>query len=195
MIYEQTKGWMTGQQIFDEAIAKYDDCFFVEIGSYYGKSAFYMAEKIKESGKNIKILCIDPYIYGMYGEHRPLDQDWTLAMNAFIRGIHGYGFGEIIFPIISPSEIAIPMLNKLTHAMAVKMVYIDGNHAAKWVAKDIESARTLLCGDGILCGHDYASGEWQEVIDTVDELLGTPSKVVGGDTWVHYLRNGKVVKS
>jgi cephalosporin hydroxylase len=63
-------------------------------------------------------------------------------------------------------------------------VVIDGAHDYKYVKADIEAWLPKVKSGGYLCGHDYLSGEHEEVIRAVNEAFGDNKKIYNV-TWVH----------
>src|SRR2546426_1017173 len=60
--YQQIDGWFNFKEIYDAAISEAEDrAVFVEVGSWYGRSAAYMAVEIARSGKQIRLCCADTW--------------------------------------------------------------------------------------------------------------------------------------
>ena len=71
---------------------------------------------------------------------------------------------------------------------SVDFIYIDGDHSAESVEKDIKNYMPKLKKGGILAGHDYHEKWWPGVVETVNRLLGEPDQIFEDSSWV------KVVK-
>jgi len=56
MYWEEIQGWFTFNQLYDSMIARFDNAIFVEIGTWKGKSAVYMGEKIKDARKILNFI-------------------------------------------------------------------------------------------------------------------------------------------
>ena len=62
--YKDIQGWFDYENIYDNQVALLKDgSIIVEIGCWLGKSSCYLAQKIKESGKNIMLFCVDIWDY------------------------------------------------------------------------------------------------------------------------------------
>jgi len=61
---ELIQGWFDFFILYDEMIQKFDNAEFLEIGTWKGRSTVYMATRIKETGKDIKLTAID--IFGEF---------------------------------------------------------------------------------------------------------------------------------
>src|SRR4030042_5498138 len=59
--YEKITGWFDFPEFYDFIVNHFDNALFVELGTWQGKSLMYLAEKIKEKRKNIKIIGIDTF--------------------------------------------------------------------------------------------------------------------------------------
>ena len=62
MYWENLEGQFTFQILYSNMANKFNNAKFVEIGVWKGKSAVFMAEKIKESRKNIQFWAIDTFV-------------------------------------------------------------------------------------------------------------------------------------
>ena len=61
-IYQNIQGWFTFPNLYKEIVEKFENnSHFVEIGTWLGQSASFMAVEIENSGKNIKFDCIDTW--------------------------------------------------------------------------------------------------------------------------------------
>src|SRR5579863_7602837 len=55
-------GFFDFQDIYDQAVAEARDSdTLIEVGTFLGKSAAYMAERIKESGKDLRFFVVDSW--------------------------------------------------------------------------------------------------------------------------------------
>jgi len=61
-------------------------------------------------------------------------------------------------------------------------VFIDGDHRAEVVRKDINLALDILAPGGLLAGHDYGEDDWPGVAHAVGEEFKGRQRVVGGTT-------------
>jgi hypothetical protein len=64
----------------------------------------------------------------------------------------------------------------------VDMVFVDADHTEMAVRRDINTAYDLLCGRGLLCGHDFGF-----VRGSVEELVPGYQVVADGDIWFKML--------
>src|SRR5262245_33515739 len=78
--YEQIAGWFNFRGVYEAAIREATDgARFVEVGTWYGRSAAWMAVEIVNSGKRIEFYCVDTW-------KGSVDSPW---MAEHLRGIGG----------------------------------------------------------------------------------------------------------
>jgi predicted O-methyltransferase YrrM len=132
----------------------------VEIGVSKGAYSHYL---LKESSLEL-LWSIDPYVSRGRKAER-VDASTSLAE-----------FGNRSRLIRSSSVDAANLAEELNEKFG--FIYIDGNHSAKCVKRDIEVWFSLLARPGILAGHDYVPDrQFIEVIPEVDafaERLQSP---------------------
>lgn len=174
MIYESIPGWFTFADIYRQAVddAK-DGDVFVELGTFLGRSAAFMAETIKDSGKKIKFYTVDDHNF-----YRGLDDDKRreLRIENFTHTIDTVkenlsplsGFVEIV---AGTSWEGIPGVE------TCDFCWIDASHDYEMVKKDIEY---WLPRSRVIGGDDYG---FEGVKKAVDELI------VGAEVGQHWLLN------
>ena len=59
--FQDIQGWFTFPKLYYTMVQTYDDAKFVEVGTWLGRSAAYMATEIVNSNKNIKFFCVDTW--------------------------------------------------------------------------------------------------------------------------------------
>ena len=123
---------------------------FAEIGTWKGQSAVYMAEAIKQSGKDIKWYVIDTF-EGTDEEH---DNDKDVINNTlyetYLSNIEPVK--EFITTIRANSQEAF----KEFKDNSLDFLFIDGDHTYKGVRADLINWYPKVKSNGIIAGHDYA---------------------------------------
>lgn len=159
--FQSLEGWFSYPQLYKYAVHSYPYGKFVEIGTWLGQSAAFMAVEIANSKKNIDFFCVDTW--NGSEEHQ---EDKRIKENKLY---------ETFLNNISPiSEYIIPM--RMTSEQASKhfkdesldFVFIDANHEYEEVKKDIIAWYPKVKKGGIFAGHDY-SDTWQGVVKAVNE--------------------------
>jgi predicted O-methyltransferase YrrM len=60
-------------------------------------------------------------------------------------------------------------------------VHLDADHSYETVRDQIAAFLPRMAPGGVLCGHDYEPGEWDGVVEAVDEFL--PHREVDSAVW------------
>lgn len=149
-------GWFNYDDLYNKMVADYPSgSHFIEIGTWKGKSAAYMAEAIKNSGKNIQFDCIDTFKGSLNESHHQQDPDVASGrlFDVFTNNMKPLeGFYK---PVISDSAEAA----SLYEDASVDFVFIDAAHDYDSVVKDIAAWQPKVKKGGVLSGHDVNSSE------------------------------------
>jgi glycosyltransferase involved in cell wall biosynthesis len=152
-------GWLS--VIEGDALAKYSegkDC--LEIGSFKGKSANYIAPKAKS------LVCIDPFRADDGGQSQYIDYT---TLQEFLANTKKF---TNIIPVIGKSEDVYKQFKD----GQFDMMFIDGMHDYDSVVSDIEKYWPKLKLGGHMCFHDYQK-DWTGVIKAVDEYFIRPDAI------------------
>jgi predicted O-methyltransferase YrrM len=178
--YKDIQGWFDYENIYDNQIALLKDgSIIVEIGCWLGKSSCYLAQKIKESNKNIQLFCVDiwdyskddPY-YNIYKETHPD------LFKSFTENVRALGLSNYIKPIRGSSTNVAK-----TFALAsVDFIFIDGNHHSPFINEDLCFWYPVLKNGGFIAGHDYIDSK--DVKRAVENYF-KKNVVRDGSCWVH----------
>tara|TARA_R110002060_G_scaffold42657_1_gene54152 strand:- start:50 stop:685 length:636 start_codon:yes stop_codon:yes gene_type:complete len=148
------ENWFDYQDIyFNAVIDANENSHFVEVGSWKGMSAAYLAVEIINSKKNIKFDCID--LWGtvpgkIYADVKDL-------YNTFIKNIEPVK--NIINPIISLSWEAA----SLYEDNSLDFVMLDAGHDYEDIKKDIAAWYPKVKNGGTLAGHDFTTAPGIEI--------------------------------
>jgi hypothetical protein len=189
-------GWMAFQQTYDEMVATCPDGgTIVEIGVAFGRSAAYLARTVIDSGKDIKIWAVDPWLSDWWlipdqypakctrptwgGEHSQFGRDLGGPFSAFVHCMRTH----------APEELERLRVLRCTSAEAAQIigtchgVLIDSNHNYEFVAQDIALWKPHMMPGGILAGDDFSEGDFPGVCRAVREAFGD-SFEHRGTTWL-----------
>jgi hypothetical protein len=165
-IYETIEGWFTFPELYKNIISIYgNNSHFVEVGTWLGKSASFMAVEIINSGKTIKFDCVDTW----KGSEEHINEKVVLEDNlyeSFLINIEPVK--NIINPIRKPSIEA----STLYEDNSLDFVFLDAAHDYVNVKNDIDSWYPKVKSGGVLAGHDYTAS-WVGVVDAVNDFLKT----------------------
>lgn len=182
--YMHLKGenWFSYPKLYSEVVNKcsYQKIsHFVEVGSWKGKSACFMAVEIINSHKSIKFDCVDCWLENE-------------VYNEFI---------ENIKPISSSIGVVRQYSKEAsTHYRdnSLDFVFIDAHHTYNAVAEDIHCWYPKIKPGGILAGHDFwhktHSRHIPEVNKAVEDWFKADFKSTEEGCWVH-TKSREVVKS
>lgn len=169
--------WFGFPHLYTEMVNKFStNSRFVEVGSWKGKSAAYMAVEIANSGKTIDFVCVDTW----NGSEFHVTNNWpgldklydTFKSN--MRPLEKY-YRDVRLPSVEAA--------KLFADKSIDFVFIDACHEYESVRDDIESWLPKVKNGGIIAGHDYVD-RWPGVIRAVAECLPASVKILG-DTWLY----------
>ncbi len=187
--WRDVPGWMDFFDLYDEvAMTTPPYSTIVEVGVCFGKSLLYLAQKIRESGKDIKLVAVDGW--RDYPGHKfiysPEDSDANVAAvsdlskaeqdacayarkyggtyQAFMHNLRASGFADMVQVVRSDSAAAASMFMEAPPYF----VFIDADHEYAPVKADIDA--WWATGPEWMAGHDYNRGDavnfpgvWQAV--------------------------------
>lgn len=146
-----------------------DNSHFVEIGSFKGGSAAFMAVEIINSGKKIKFDCID--LWNDYWDEGSKELKnyivYTNMYDTFLNNIKPVR--HIINPIRSDSHSAA----SLYCDNSLDFIYIDANHYYDYIKKDLQLWYPKIKKGGLLAGHDFVNNTACQVRQAVEEFCLT----------------------
>jgi predicted O-methyltransferase YrrM len=163
-IYENIEGWFDFPILYKLAVERSNNnSHFVEIGSWMGKSASFLAVEIINCNKNIKFDCIDTW--NGSDEHNGFDilNQEDKLYNTFKDNI------KTLNHIINPVRMNSIDASKLYEDNSLDFVFIDAAHDYNNVKLDIQNWYPKVKTGGLFAGHDYTPA-WQGVIDAVNEF-------------------------
>lgn len=149
--YTKTVGenWFGYENLYSSMVSKFDNgSHFVEVGTWKGRSACFMAVEIINSGKDIKFDCVDTWEFVTTSKEIGEDK----FSNLF----------SIFLSNIEPVKDHINIVKSLSWDGAkfyddnsLDFVFIDAAHDHESVTKDLVSWFPKVKNGGIIAGHDY----------------------------------------
>jgi hypothetical protein len=165
--YEHIDGWFNFKEIYDKALAGCNDgAVFVEVGSWYGRSAAYMAVEIVNSRKHIDFYCVDTWTGSG-------DLPWMAAHLApkggsalpyFQENMRSGGVLDRIKIIPRASVSAAELFPN----DSIDFVMIDGAHDYASVRDDVRAWITKVKPGGVIAGDD---ADWPGVLIGAHETI------------------------
>lgn len=137
----------------------------VEIGSYLGASAYFMAAAAGK--KNSRVFCVDTW------DNDGMTEGRRDTYHEFINNVERYR--SVITPIRGRSaEVASTFLED------IDLLFIDGDHSYTSVLQDIKGWLPKLKRGGIVALHDWgwAEGVREAVSETIPPIQIGPAKIL-----------------
>jgi len=178
MYWENLEGTFTYQTLYSSMVNNSNNAVFVEIGTWKGKSAVFMAEKIRESRKNIKFYTID-----LFENIKGYDSDLDIIAGTVLEKYY-----KNIEPVKNYLETLIgdsKELYKNFENESIDFLFLDGDHTYKGVLKDLQLWFPKVKIGGIAAGHDYDEDSCG-VRQAVDQFFGFGAKQYAGGCWIFY---------
>ena len=192
--WRDVPGWFDFMDLYDEvAMTTPPYSTIVEVGVCFGKSLLYLAQKIRESGKDIKLVAVDGWrdYPGHKFIYNPEDSDANVravsdlskaeqdayayarkfggTYQAFMHNLRASGFADMVQVIRSDSAEAASLFGP-GKSVSPYFVFIDADHEYAPVKADIDA--WWATGPEWMAGHDYNRGSavdfpgvWQAVHD------------------------------
>lgn len=179
----ECNGWNSQHPKLAELIRETEPGLIVEVGTWLGASALWMAEQT-----DAPIVCIDTWLGApeMWTDHADgtrygalkLQHGYPTIYYDFLSNVVCAGKQSQITPMPMPSSVALPLLN----AWKVRpgLIYIDGDHSYRAVRNDVRLALELW--PRIICGDDFRA--WPDVGRAVKECLPAVNVEDSGFWWL-----------
>jgi len=143
------ENWFTYPELYTYIVNKFPtNSHFVEVGTWKGMSAAYMAVEIINSGKNIKFDCVDTWDFVPSQTEIPLHMFDNLY-EVFLKNIEPVKHQINPVKALSWDGAAFYKDNSLD------FIFIDAAHDYESVKKDINAWYPKVKKEGIIGGHDY----------------------------------------
>lgn len=183
--WRDMEGWFDYADLYDRALASArDGDHLVEVGSYHGKSASYLAEGIERTGVKVNFHCVDTWA-------GTVDQPWMVRPIAEQGGSLFDKFKDNlvragVWKHVTPWRMRSTEAAALFKDGSCRWVFIDADHGD--VAADLRAWLPKLAPDGVIAGHDIEDGR---VKRDVEAAFGPDGYWVtsNGHCWVMDARN------
>lgn len=181
------ENWFTYPKLYS-AVVKYfsEESVFFEIGSWRGRSSVYMGVEIINSGKDLKMICVDTWEGCVENKGHEL-----LENNGLYKD-----FQKNITPVedIRPGTLLAMRMTSIEASQYVDdktldFVFIDASHDYENVIADIRAWYPKVKEGGVIAGHDYPT--WAGVKKAVDEYFKRGEIVSKEQCWIHQVGGKK----
>lgn len=165
--YQDVDGWFNFRDVYDDALREAESgAVFVEVGSWYGRSAAYMAVEIANSAKKVDFYCVDTWrgSQDLPWMARELATRGGSAFPFFEENMRKGGVRDLVRPVCLPStEAARRFENE-----SIDFVMIDGAHDYASVRDDVRAWIAKVKPGGVIAGDDAG---WPGVLIGVEETI------------------------
>ena len=171
--------WFTYPELYKAMVgAAQPTAHFVEVGTWKGMSAAFMAVEIINSGKNIKFDCIDTWDF--VESQQDISKELFIGLyDTFLKNIEPVK--HVITPIKSLSWDGARYYND----NSLDFIFIDAAHDYESVKKDINAWYPKLKKGGIIAGHD----SWcLDVQQAVNEFFQDKPMHYNEGCWIYFNR-------
>lgn len=192
--WQQVPGWFNFNDVYDMAVerAPRTGAHFVEVGVLFGKSALYMAEAIRKSGKSVAFDAVDTFNYGahavqnVFDKYRKLRADQDLSRLDELLDVARSGGQKAVVDhvvILSGMSHLVNVVKSSGQVWACQyasesldFVYVDALHTRDDTESLLRAYVPKIKPGGMLAGHDYDT-EYNGVKDAVRVVLGPDVEV------------------
>ncbi len=181
--YENVHGWFNFRGIYADVIRDLrDGTRIVEVGSWYGKSAAWMAVEIARTGRQVEFYCVDTWTGSV-------DTPWMAAhltqlggsgKDRFVETMRRGGVADLVRPIEMPSTEAAALFAD----GSLDVVFIDAAHDYDSVRADVRAWYPKVRTGGVIAGDD---AQWPGVRIGVHETIAESEYELrnDGNNWWH----------
>ena len=168
--WERIPGWFTFPQLYSQAVNEAKDGdVLVEIGAWLGRSTAFLGQRLKASGKRIKLLVVDTFS-GSSTEPSMISSARALGGSVRSDFERNMRLADVLEIIEIKETRSVAAASKVPEGSCA-FVFIDADHRYEAVRADIRAWIGKVRPGGILAGHDCYT--YAEVFNAVrDELQG-----------------------
>jgi hypothetical protein len=173
-VAEDIPGWLMPQEAaYLYHVGFHSQGNILELGTYYGKSTYLLAQGIRDAGKPHKVITVDVHYRGTdphTAKPLILAEDSPLAV---CRSLKTHGLEDLVIQMIGWTHVCVPLFD----FRSIATVFIDAGHDYESCSKDFLAVRERLPAQQrlLLLFHDY-SEHFPGVKQTIDELVRTDGR-------------------
>lgn len=157
---EDLQGWAGTDPLLRRAVEASRPGIILEVGSWKGQSAVFMAEHCRALGLDAALLCIDTWLGSLEhlvcAQFRPLlglRRGRPMLYEQFMANIRARRLEGWVTPLPQTSRTAARFLRHC--GIRADLIYLDASHEEADVLDDLEAYWPLLRPGGLLVGDDH----------------------------------------
>ena len=156
-----------GEELFSLAYMQTLKGDVLEVGSFQGKSTFFLGHAVALSG-NGKMFAVDHFKGNLGAEHYyKVEKDDLSDLEAgFRKNIKRAGLNKFVTLINKPNHIAVSDIED----NSVRLLFIDGDHTADGIRKDLRLFMPKLKSGAIIAFDDYEN-DFGGLVSVVNEFI------------------------
>ena len=161
--------------MFPMVIDKIRPKVIIEVGTWLGASALYMARLLKERKIEGTIICVDTWLGSLEHFMEPELREYTRRKNGYPQ-LYPQFLANVIFENMQETIVPVPLTSHQASRFLLKkgiiadMIYIDSGHEEAEVCADINDYWELLRDGGVLIGDDYSESSWPGVFNAANRF-------------------------
>lgn len=170
--------WFKNAQELDRLIEEHDVKIIVELGTWLGASAIYMAKQIPPDGK---IYCVDHWKGNeclIQSNDPEIKEILSTLYVQFLSNIIHEGLTDKVIPINMTTDEAAKILD-----VKPDLVYVDAAHDENSVYRDLRNWYRKLAPGGIICGDDWQIQGVRKSVNRYARENGISVHVVNNRCW------------
>lgn len=175
MSYHNIQGWFDFDLLYLSQVLRVPSGTFVEVGSFLGRSAVYMASVIQMTKKPITFHCVDVFRGSPSWVPKGVLDANNRFEDKFRANLTKCGVDKLINVHVLNSVDAA----KLFADGSLDFIFIDADHSYAAVKADIAAWKPKLKPDGVLAGHDIGMKDVKKAVAEAGKY-----KVFGPNSWV-----------
>lgn len=149
--WRDVQGWFSFVNLYQRIVDNLPDpAHIVEVGCWKGKSAIFLAEAIRASGKRVTLDCVDIWTNDLHTKHLT---DIPDLFQHFLDNITRAGVRDLIHVTRMDSTAAADLYQDAS----LDFVFIDADHETEKVTADVRAWLPKVKPGGVLAGHDWDS--------------------------------------
>lgn len=179
-------GWFVGERLYSKIVRQTPDGgHVVEVGSWVGRSARYMATEILNSNKRIRFDVVDTF-RGSDTDGDNTGKMAAAAANGSVRADFERNTADLAHAINIVESTSVAAAAGYPDR-SLDAVFVDAAHDADSVEADVRAWLPKVKRGGRLCGDD-ADQYWPGVLTGLRRVLGDDYKISDGRIWSHRVR-------
>lgn len=193
--WERVDGYFDYSGLYSSiAFDVHDGARIVEVGSWQGKSAIYLANTFKAFGKRAHIHCVDMFDGGTDEVLKSRIEEIGGSKELFRRFQANLRDAQVAY-MVTPHTMASVEAAQEFSDESLDVVFIDADHSYEAVKADLEAWYPKVKPGGLMAGHDFVfehETSREGVIRAVREFFhDKPLEVMpGGRVWKHICYKG-----